>query len=102
MKFTKRHESQIREYLKKAGSTGVLPVDEWTSGSGRFTRNRALPPFTQRFERKEYPNARPPHGAPERKAFEFFRQHPKRKVCLVMDVEALGAFLFASARGKEF
>lgn len=74
MKFTKTSEKQIREFMSKMDAKGCLPVTEWTSGSGRYTTNRALPPFVTRYERK--------------------------KAVLVIDLEALYAFLFASANGQ--
>lgn len=102
MKFTKRNAEAVREYLGKA-EDGVLPLGDWTSGSGRFTSNRALPPFTERYERVEYPaTGKPEHGTPERKAMEFFERNPRRKAVLVMDTAALAEFLFENAKGKEF
>ena len=102
MKFTKRSAEAVREYLGKA-EDGVLPLGDWTSGSGRFTSNRALPPFTERYERKEYPEtSKPGHGTPERKAMGFFERNPRRKAVLVMDTAALAEFLFENAKGKEF
>lgn len=102
MKFTKRSAEAVREYLGKA-EDGVLPQGDWTSGSGRFTSNRALPPFTERYERVEYTaTGKPEHGTPERKAMEFFERNPRRKAVLVMDTAALAEFLFENAKGKEF
>lgn len=102
MKFTLRHAKQICEYMEKADEKLVLTVDEWSSGTGRRTSMRALPPFTERYERREYPQtALPKHGTPERKAYEFFQANPRRKVCLVMDSAALSEFMFGAAMGKE-
>lgn len=41
----------------------------------------------ERFERKEYKDNLPQHGAPERTAYEFFRVNPSRRAVLVMDKE---------------
>lgn len=80
---------------------GCVPVTEWVSGSGRFTKPKALP--VERFEREEYAETAPPkHDTPERTAYEFFRANPRRKAVLVMDKEAAVAFPFDSAHGNEF
>lgn len=103
MKFTKTHEKQIREFMEQMDKDGVCSLDQWTSGSGRFTTNRALPPFVQRFENKEYaPTELPKHGTTERQAYYFFANNPRRKACLVLDREALMRFLFDAAHGEEF
>lgn len=103
MKFTKTHEKQMREFFGKMDAKGCVPVTEWVSGSGRFTKPKALPPFVERFECEEYAEtALPKHDTPERTAYEFFRANPRRKAVLVMDREAAMAFLFDSAHGNEF
>lgn len=102
MKFTKTSEKQLREYFSKMDASGCVVASDWTSGSGRFTKPKALPPFVQRFERKEYAKtALPKHGAPERVAFEFFGKNPRRKTVLVLDKEAALAFFFEAAHGRE-
>ena len=103
MKFTKTHEKQMRDFFSKMDAKGCVPVTEWVSGSGRFTKPKALPPFVERFERKEYADtAKPQHGTPERAAYEFFRANTRRKAVLVMDTETAMSFLFDAAHGKEF
>lgn len=103
MKFTKTHEKNIREYMSKMDANGCLPVTEWTSGTGRYTSNRVLPPFVQRFERKSYAVTQlPSHGTPERTAYEYLADNPRRKAVLVLDREAMLDFLFSNANGKEF
>ena len=102
-KFTRKEEKQLREFMEKMDMYGVLTVDEWTSGSGRFTSNRALPPFVERFERKEYPrHGLPKHGTTERTAYNFFQDNPRRKYCLVLDEAAMYDFLFDCAHLKEY
>lgn len=102
MKFTKTNEKQMREFFGKMDAKGCVPVTEWVSGSGRFTKPKALPPFVERFERKEYKGNLPQHDTPERTAYEFFRANPRRKAVLVMDTEAAMRFLFDAAHGNEF
>lgn len=102
MKFTKTNEKQLREFMGKMDGNGCVTVDQWTSGSGRHTSNRALPLFVTRFERKDYaPTNRPKHGTPERVAFDFLNANPKRKAVLVLDREAMLDFLFGSAHLRE-
>lgn len=102
MKFTKTSEKQLREYFSKMDASGCVVASDWTSGSGRFAKPKALPPFVQRFERKEYAKtALPKHGTPERAAFEFFGKNPRRKAVLVLDKEAALAFFFEAAHGRE-
>ena len=84
---------------------GCLTVDGWTSGKGRYTTNRALPPFVHRFERKDYRDTGRPHrGTPERAAYEFFRKpgNEKRKFVLVLDIHSLYGFMFENSLGKEY
>lgn len=102
MKFTKTNEKQMREFFSKMDAKGCVPVTEWVSGSGRFTKPKALPPFVERFEREECEANLPQHDTPERTAYEFFRSNPRRKAVLVMDSEAAMRFLFDSAHGNEF
>lgn len=103
MKFTKTQEKQLREYLSKMDKNGCVVASDWTTGERSYTKPKTLPPFVQRFERKEYPiTAKPKHGTPERVAFEFFNQNPRRKVVLVLDIETAMEFFFTSAHCKEF
>ena len=102
MKFTKTNEKQMREFFGKMDAKGCVPVTEWVSGSGRFTKPKVLPPFVERFERKERKGNLPQHNTPERTAYEFFRANPRRKAVLVMDTEAAMRFLFDAAHGNEF
>lgn len=102
MKFNRRHEKQLREFIEKMNENGVCPVDEWTCGSGRHTKNRALPPFVRRYERKDCPVSYTCGTLPcERVAMAFFKRNPRRKACLVLDKEALAGFLFANSLGVE-
>lgn len=102
MKFTAKHENQLREYLEKADRNGCLSVCDWSTGKGKYSRTRALPPFVARFERKEYlVYSRPRKGTPERTAYNYFIANPRRKVVLVLDKIALYDFLFSAARGVE-
>ena len=103
MKFTKTQEKQLREYLFKMDKNGCVVATGWTTGERSYTKPKTLPPFVQRFERKEYPNtAKPKHGTPERVAFEFFNQNPRRKVVLVLDIETALSFFFEAAYCVEY
>lgn len=102
MKFTKTHEKQLREYMAVMDPDGCVPVTEWTSGSGRHTSKRALPPFVAEYERREYKlTALPKHGTPERTAYRWLKANPRRKKVLVLDLVALTSFLMENARGAE-
>lgn len=102
MKFTKSHEKALREFMDLMDRNGCVTVDKWTSGSGRHTTNRALPPFVKRYQRTEYERTRlPAHGTPERTAYRFFNENPRRKAVLVLDIESLLSFLFDSANCKD-
>ena len=53
MKITKTQLSNLRELVRRA-----VPTSEWTTGSGRHTKRRAIPPFCGRISRKnarDYP-----------------------------------------------
>ena len=104
MKFTKTHAKALREFISKADRAGCLPVGEWTSGSGQHTKNKALPPFVKRFERKEYaPTERPHRETPERAAYDFFQssENNRRKYVLVIDYNKFYEFAFESMHGRE-
>lgn len=106
MKFTKRHENQIREFMALADEYGRLSTSEWTSGSGRNTKPKALPPFVKRFDRDWIEtlkrDAWPRRGTPERAALYYFDVYPRRKAVLVMDKAALADFLFTAAHLRDF
>lgn len=68
----KNSKFQLREFFSKMDAKGCVPVTEWVSGSGRFTKPKTLPPFVERFVRKEYKGNLPRHDTPERTAYEFF------------------------------
>lgn len=103
MKFNKRHAGQLREFLSAADANGCVPVTDWVSGKGRFTKPRALPPFVTRHERREYRQDQlPPHDSTERVAMRFFEANPRRRAVLVIDADACLEFLLESARGHEF
>lgn len=102
MKFTRTHERQLREYCALMDSDGCVPVTEWTSGKGRYTTCKALPPYVERYERRKYPDtARPHHGTPERAAYEYLLANPRRRAVLVLDREGLASDLFEAMRGRE-
>lgn len=104
MKFTRRHANVLDQYIEKMDARGCVTVDQWTSGSGRYTSNRTLPPFVYRFERQEYPRtALPRHGTCERTAYEFFRrpENARRRAVLVLDIEDMRRFLYGNSYGKE-
>ena len=101
MKFTKTSERQMCEFFGKMDAMGCVPVTEWVSGSGHNVSPKALPPFVERFERKEY-KAIPMRNTPERAAYEFFDKNHRRRAVLVMDIMAAMSFFFEAAHGKEF
>ena len=102
MKFTKTHENALREYMSKMARDGCLPVTEWISGSGRYTKARALPPFVKRFERQEHERTNlPKHGTLERTAYRYFSENKRRRAVLVLDTEAMFTFLFDSANCRD-
>lgn len=101
MKFTKTHEKQLLEFMKLMDHNGCVPVTEWTSGSGRYTKPRALPPFVKRYEREHMSPYVPKHGTQDFGAYAFFRSNPRRKSVLVLDIDTCFAFLFDSANCRE-
>lgn len=101
MKFTKTLEKQLRDFMNLMDRYGCVPVTEWTSGSGRYTKQRALPPFVKRYEREHMTSHVPKHGTPDFAAHVFFRNNPRRKSVLVLDIDTCFAFLFDAANCKE-
>lgn len=45
MEYTKPQLANLAEILARGG---VIPSSDWTSGRGRFTTKRALPPYCER------------------------------------------------------
>lgn len=102
MKFTKKHEKQMREFMDAMDADGCLPVDRWVTGTFKSRQSyRALPPFTARYDRDAMPK-HPQAGTPEAAAAAFFEANPRRRYVLAMDKEAAFGFLFGCAWGKEF
>lgn len=104
-KINRSQLKALREFSEKADKYGALPVDEWTSGKGRFTKPRALPPFCKRFEREAFDLANacaaPKHSTPARSAYEFFRANARRKAVYVLDRAAFEAWAWDSLAGAE-
>ena len=69
----------------------AIQASEWTSGSGRYTRRKATPVFTDEYNREDFKHAletgnnKPQWNTPERTAFEFFEKNPRARKVLVMD-----------------
>ena len=107
-KFTKRHAKQVTEFMSKMDSDGCVTVDQWTSGSGRYTTNKALPPFVARYSKSDFKlhdrTSWPQHGTAARAACDFFRktENAKRKAVLVLDINAWHEFVMDGLQGKEF
>ena len=80
MKITKSQIKALAE-LKRIG--GAVMTSEWTTGSGRYTSLRSIPPFCHRIER---------WGAwrqPER-INKVFRKHPRCQAVIAI-TDMLGA-----------
>lgn len=103
MKINRMHTKKLEEFINRA-EDGCLAVDQWTSGSGRYTKPLALPPFVGKFERKNYKTTEiPARGTQERRAMEWFSkpENSRRKYVLVLDVEQFREFAFNAMLGKE-
>lgn len=105
-KFTRREVRQLEEFLAKCDRQGRLSVDQWVSGTGRFTKPKALPPFVERFERGAFDFGNTSHwphrGTTQRAAFDWFQANPRRKLCLVLDQAAMWQFLTVNSLGKTY
>lgn len=102
-KFTRHHARVLREYMDKMDSNGCLPVSEWTSGNFSRITNRALPPFVHRIERNAC-SLSSQHGTIERTAYNWFCKpsNSRRRAVLVLNRDALWAFLTINSLGAEF
>jgi hypothetical protein len=85
-KVSKTQLSAITE-LKNTG--GAVIVSDWTTGSGRFTKPRAIPPHCKRIERR----AAWLPAWPQR-IKRVFRQHPRcQAVIAITNMRAVNALL---------
>jgi hypothetical protein len=86
MKVTKTQLSMISE-LKQRG--GAVISSRWTTGHGRFTSLRAIPPFCKRIERwagwfPKYP----------KRIRDVFKRHPRCKaVIAIVDMRSVNKLL---------
>tara|TARA_R100001594_G_scaffold70765_1_gene105225 strand:- start:2386 stop:2709 length:324 start_codon:yes stop_codon:yes gene_type:complete len=69
MKITKPQIKNIME-LKKRG--GAVMTSEWTTGSGRHTKRRSVPPYCQRISRFEAHYEKYP-----KRILSVFEKHPR-------------------------
>lgn len=68
--------------LLPASWTACAPVDAWTTGSGRYTKARALPPACRAVDR----GSKTGTVAEAIARGEFFRRNPRRRRVIVCDV----------------
>ena len=104
MKINRMHTKKIADFLALADESGCLAVDQWTTGSGYHTKPLALPPLTERYERRDYkPCEKPARNTPERAAMDWFArpENARRKCVYVMDVRKLQAIMLDAILGKE-
>ena len=69
--------------------TACAPVDAWTTGSGRYTKARALPPACCAVDR----DSKTGTIAEAMARGEFFRRNPRRRRVIVCDVAKIVCLL---------
>lgn len=53
-KINRRQLGALCEFRERADEAGRVGLGDWTSGRGRFTKPRALPPFVRRVESVQF------------------------------------------------
>lgn len=106
--MTKINRAQLRalrEFRERADAAGRVALGDWTSGRGRFTKPRAMPPFVRRVERDAFrrwdDTDAPRHGTPERAAWDFLREQPRRRAVYVLDRAAFETWAWDALAGAE-
>ena len=89
VKVTKVHQNQAKE-LKISG--GAIPASCWTTGSGRYTKKRAIPVFAQEYER----NAKNMPATAKR----CFKRNPRVKKCVAAPADVLRKILSGQKKIK--
>ena len=92
MKLNKRDLLKLIDLLNLCETSALdhgymyacAPVNVWTSGSGRFTRPRAMPPHCLALDRE---------AAAVAAAAAFFRVNQRRRRVIVCDCDAIGEAL---------
>jgi hypothetical protein len=82
IKITKPQREAIRQILKK---DGVVASSEWVSGSGRYTKARAIPPLCAKFGvgRNLVAAVSPPH------VLAWSAAHPRHQYVIAVVIPAL-------------
>lgn len=100
MKFTKVHQRQLSEFMDVMNAKGCVAAEDWTTGNfSRYKSAKALPPFVTKVNKdskltdSRYVN---------QTAKWFFRDNPRRKTVLVLDIPKMNDFLMTAALGTEF
>lgn len=109
-KITKTQLSNLKDFIGASrGDNYVLKASDWTTGSGRYTKTKSLPPFVKEFKRSDfdyktaeqtvyggttvYPTAKNGQGLRfgtiERAAGNFFIENKRVQKVFVLDLDAM-------------
>ena len=109
-KITKTQLNNLKDFIGASrGDNYVLKASDWTTGGGRYTKTKNLPPFVKEFKRSDfdyktaeqavhggitvYPTAKNgqglSYGTIERVAGEFFIKNAKVQRVLVLNFDAM-------------
>lgn len=107
-KLTASDITRINEFVSIADPNGIMYLSGWTTGKGRYTQARQLPPFCCRIDRvylESYLRGkrrdRRKFTDHDRAVRDWFDANPRCKACLVIDLEAWRACIAAALRGYE-
>ena len=109
-KITKTQLNNLKNFIDASrGDNYVLKASDWTTGSGRYTKTKSLPPFVKEFKRSDfdyktaeqtvyggttvYPTAKNGQGLRfgtiERAAGNFFIANQRVQKVFVLDFDAM-------------
>lgn len=109
-KINKTQVENLKTFINSSKEDGfVLKASDWTTGRGRYTTTKALPPFVKEFRREDFdyktaeskysskPTVYPTnklgggleYGTPERKAGDYFIKNSRVQRVLVLDLNQM-------------
>lgn len=99
MKLTERRMNLLLEFMNKADAEGCLSVVDWGENPDNY-----LPPFVCKVARKNY-EIKHKEGRLSRyvyySAYDFFQEHPYRRVVLVANVPKMLKELAKASLGHD-
>lgn len=110
MKITKAHTKALREFISVAdygarAQLFIVTVDNWTSGRGRFTSPRVLPPGVRKIELATLQQQRQQQKltGEEFDYLNYFAScNPRRKYILILPLSEYEKVIYSHGAGLDY